>query len=168
MGLVKWLRPPGRTLAVFLCLMLFLGGTLGWLGWRLLEQDRALEKQRLQERLELAADGMAAALEQSLADLENHLGFIPSPGAKELPDGVLALQATERTVNVFPPGVLLYSPVIPDGEEPPEATFTAGVQEKRSGQGGRSLSPACPITKSRRARWGFAAFGPEPPQDRPL
>jgi signal transduction histidine kinase len=58
--------------------------------------------------------------------LGSHLGFVPSPGAKEPPDGVLVLQATERTVNVFPPGVLLFSPVISDGEEPPEATFAAG------------------------------------------
>ena len=57
MGLALWLRPPGRTLAVFLCLMLVLGGALGWLGWQLLKQDRALEGQRVQERLELAADG---------------------------------------------------------------------------------------------------------------
>ena len=60
MGLALWFRPPRRTLTVFLCLILVLGGALGWLGWRLLKQDRALEGQRLQERLELAADHMAA------------------------------------------------------------------------------------------------------------
>ena len=70
MGLALWLRPPGRTLAVFLCLMLVLGGALGWLGWQLLKQDRALEGQRVQESLELAADHMAAALQQNLTDLE--------------------------------------------------------------------------------------------------
>ncbi|MGA2586310.1 MAG: ATP-binding protein [Candidatus Aminicenantales bacterium] len=126
MGLALWLRPPGRTLAVFLCLMLVLGGALGWLGWQLLKQDRALEGQRLQERLELAADHMAAALQQSLTDLESYLSFVPSPGAKVPPDGVLVLQVTKRTVNAYPPGCLLYYPVIPDGEEPPAATFVAG------------------------------------------
>jgi signal transduction histidine kinase len=126
MGLALWLRPPGRTLAVFLCLMLVLGGALGWFGWQLLKQDRALEGQRLQERLELAADHMAAALQQSLTDLENYLSFVPSPGAKVPPDGVLVLQVTKRIVNAYPPGCLLYYPVIPDGEEPPAATFVAG------------------------------------------
>lgn len=126
MGLALWLRPPGRTLAVFLCLMLVLGGALGWLGWRLLKQDRALEGQRLQERLELAADHMAAALQQSLADLESYLSFVPSPGAKEPPGGVMVLLVTKRTVNAYPPGCLLYYPVIPGGEEPPAATFVAG------------------------------------------
>jgi uncharacterized membrane protein (UPF0136 family) len=31
MWLALWLQPPRRTLAVFLCLMLVLGGALGWL-----------------------------------------------------------------------------------------------------------------------------------------
>jgi hypothetical protein len=106
--------------------MFVLGGALGWLGWQLLKQDRALEGQRMQERLELAADHMAAALQQSLTDLESYLSFVPSPGAKEPPDGVLVLQVTKRTVNAYPPGCLLYYPVIPDGEEPPAATFVAG------------------------------------------
>jgi nitrogen-specific signal transduction histidine kinase len=125
-GLANWLRPPGRTLTVFLCLMLVLGGTLGWLGWRLLEQDRALEGQRLQERLELAADGVAAALQQSLTDLESYLGFIPGPNAKEPPAGALVLKGTRRAVNVFPTTGLLYYPVIPASEEPPDATYAAG------------------------------------------
>src|SRR4030042_1406478 len=112
MGLALWLRPPRRT--------------LGWLGWQLLKQDRALEGQRVQERLELAADHMAAALQQSLTDLESYLSFVPSPGAKEPPDGVLVLQVTTRTVTAYPPGGLLYYPVIPDGGEPPPPTSAAG------------------------------------------
>jgi len=126
MGLARWLRPPSRTLTVFLCLMLILGGSLGWLGWQMLKQDRALERQRLQESLELEADHMAAALQKSLADLESYLSFVPSPGAKEPPDSVVVLQVTNRTFNAFPPGFLLYYPVIPEAEEPPAATFAAG------------------------------------------
>ncbi len=126
MGLTLWFRPPRRTLTVFLCLMLILGGALAWLGWRLLKQDRALEGQRVQERLELAADHMAAALQQSLTDLESYLSFVPSPGAKVPPDGVMVLQATKRAVNAYPPDGLLFYPVIPDSKEPPFATFVAG------------------------------------------
>jgi signal transduction histidine kinase/tetratricopeptide (TPR) repeat protein len=126
MGLAHWLRPPRRTLAVFLCLMLVLGVTLGWLGWQLLKQDRALEGQRAQERLELAADHMAAELQQSLTEFESYLSFIPSPGAKEPPDGVLTLQVTKRTLNAYPSSCLLFYPLIQDGAEPPAATFVAG------------------------------------------
>ena len=42
--------------------MLVLAATLGWLGWQLLQQDRVLETQRTQERLNNAADLIAAAL----------------------------------------------------------------------------------------------------------
>jgi signal transduction histidine kinase len=38
----------------------------------------------------------------------------------------LVLRVTKRTVNAYPPGCLLYYPVIPDSEEPPAATFVAG------------------------------------------
>jgi len=126
MGLALRLRPPRRTLAVFLCLMLVLGSVLGWLGWQLLKQDRALEGQRVQERLELAADHMAAELQQSLTDLESYLSFVPGPGAKEPSGQVFVLQVTKHAVTAYPPGCLLYYPVIPDGEEPPAAIFATG------------------------------------------
>jgi len=106
--------------------MLVLGCALGWLGWQLLKQERALEGQRLQESLELAADHMAAALRQSLTDLESYLSFVPSPGATEPPDGLIVLQVTKRTVNGYPPGHLLFYPVIPDSKEPPAGIFASG------------------------------------------
>ena len=126
MRLARWLRPPGRTLTVFLCLMLVLGGTLGLLGWQLLKQDRALEGQRVQERVELAADQMAAALQRSLAELESHLNFVPGLGAKAPPDGVMVLRVTTRAVIAYPPDGLLYYPVVQTGEEPSAETFVAG------------------------------------------
>ncbi len=126
MAVAHWLRLPGRTLTVFLCLMLVLGGALGWLGWQWLKQDRALEGQRLKERLESAADHMAVALQQDLMDLEGYLGLVPGPGTKKPPTGVWVLQGTKRAVNADPPGGLLYYPVIPDAEEPAAATFAAG------------------------------------------
>jgi signal transduction histidine kinase len=119
-------RPPHRPLAVFLFLMLVLGGALGWLSWQFLKQDRALEGQRAQERLELAADQMTATLRQDLAELESYLSYVPSPGANEPPDGVIVLRATKLAVNAYPPGRLLYYPTIPDGEEPPDSTFAPG------------------------------------------
>ena len=58
--------------------MLVFGGAMGWLGWRLLEQDRSLETQRVQERLELAADHVAAGLQRSLSELETYLASFPA------------------------------------------------------------------------------------------
>lgn len=126
MGFFLWLRPPGRTLALFLCLMLVLGSALGWLGWQFLKQDRALEKQRLQERLELAADQMAAALQQSITDLEKFLNFVPDSKTKELPDGVVALNVTKHTIITSPSGRLLFYPMIQNDEEPPFEVFAPG------------------------------------------
>ena len=126
MGFFLWLRPPGRTLALFLCLMLVLGSALGWLGWQFLKQDRALEKQRIQERLELAVDQMAAALQQSITDLEKFLNFVPGSKTKELPDGVVVLDVTKRTISTSPPGRLLFYPVIQNDEDPPSEAFALG------------------------------------------
>ena len=74
--LAQWFRPPRRTLTVFLCLMMMLGSALGWLGWHVIERDRLVERGRVQERLELAADHIGAAIAQvnearSLFDLRD-------------------------------------------------------------------------------------------------
>jgi hypothetical protein len=46
-----WFRPPRPLLVAFLAFALAPVAALGWLGWRLLEQERALERQRAHERL---------------------------------------------------------------------------------------------------------------------
>src|SRR5947199_133345 len=62
MSLNLWFRSPRYLLTLFLAIMLVLAASLSWLGWRLLKQDRALESQRIQERLDNAADLIAASL----------------------------------------------------------------------------------------------------------
>jgi signal transduction histidine kinase len=126
MGSFLGLRPPGRTLALFLCLMLVLGSALGWLGWQFLKQDRALEKQRTQERLELAADHMAAALQKSIADLEKFQNFVPDSKTEEPPEGIVVLNMTKPSIVTSPPGRLLFYPVIQNDEESPSEAFAPG------------------------------------------
>lgn len=126
MGIARWFRPPGRTLAVFLGLMLVIGAALAWFGWQWLRQDRALEGQRFQDRLEVAADHMAVVLQQSLMDLESYRAASPGPGAKEPPDNVLVLRGTNNAVEAYPPGRLLYYSALPDSQEPEAAVFAAG------------------------------------------
>ncbi len=60
----QWFRPPRAVLTLFLCLMLACALALGWLGWQVLVQDRAVEAQRRQERLESAADRAVTAMER--------------------------------------------------------------------------------------------------------
>lgn len=128
MPFTQWLQPPRRALALFLGLMLVLGGALSWLAWQVLQQDRSLQRQRAQEHLEQAADRMAAALQHSLSDLENYASLPAGRAAKEAPEGVAVLVATERGLNAYPPGRLLYYPAIPASQEPPPATFAEGEQ----------------------------------------
>ena len=46
---------------------------LGWLGWRVLQQDRALESQRVRERLDNAAALIARELDRTLSAWETVL-----------------------------------------------------------------------------------------------
>jgi signal transduction histidine kinase len=126
MSLASWFQPSHRTLAAFLCLMLILGGALGWLGWRLLAQERALEKQRVQERVEQAADRIASVLQRGLSDLEGYLNFLPGPDAKDLPPCVAVVIQDGVAFAVYPPNRLLFYPVIPRSNEPQEAIFKEG------------------------------------------
>ena len=57
-----WLRSPRDVMVLFLLVMLAPGAALVLLGLRLLEQDRALEKQRLTELRESAADRVVRSL----------------------------------------------------------------------------------------------------------
>jgi hypothetical protein len=125
MRIAHWFEPPHRTLAVFLCLMLIFGSTLVWLAWRWLEQDRALERQRVQERLEEAADHIVAVLQNSFSGLESYLSFTPGSAVMDPPNGVLVLYATPRSIEARPPGSQLY-PVLPGGEGEGAAPFAEG------------------------------------------
>ncbi len=115
--------------------MLFLGTTLGfwaalgWLGWRSLEQDRDLEAQYVRERIEDAADAIAADIRRALTDLEGQLEqFTVLPGASlpealatyavGLTDDALVVAFDARSVRAFPRQRLLYYPALPAADEP--------------------------------------------------
>src|SRR5438105_190975 len=69
----NWFRPPRHVLAIFVAVAVVSAGALAWLMWLLLEQDKAVEMQRRQERLEQAADRAAAAMQGVLSDIEGQL-----------------------------------------------------------------------------------------------
>ena len=46
------LRPPRKLIALIVAITVVPLVTLLWLGWRLLEQDRVLEGQQIQQRVE--------------------------------------------------------------------------------------------------------------------
>ncbi len=88
-----WIRPPRHLLALFLGITVLLASALGFLGWRLLEQDRALEKQRAQERLGQSADLIASGLAHRLGQIDDQLRLILAR-----PEVEMAAEAS-RTLN---------------------------------------------------------------------
>src|SRR5260370_27110353 len=87
----EWLRPPKSLLLILVLLTLVSVSTVGWFGFKLLEQDRMVQAQRRQERLEQAADRMAATLRRTLAETRERLSAsltTPPPPGKPA-DGVV-------------------------------------------------------------------------------
>jgi signal transduction histidine kinase len=137
MSLSRWFRPPRYLLTLFLGIMLVLAATLGWLGWRLLEQDRALENQRTQERLDNAADLIGASLLRKLSEGEGQLtGLLglsdPELGARasgvtgQAGGSALIIVFRSQAVDAYPRTSLVYYPFLPSAKEPPASVFAAG------------------------------------------
>jgi len=106
--------------------MLLLGGALGWLGWRLLQQDQQLSAQRMAERRETAADLAVAALERRLAAVDQDVVRLLAAGEppKAASDGALFLEFADGEIRTWPRGRLLYFPDLPSSSEPPASLFT--------------------------------------------
>ncbi len=115
------LRPPRNVLLLLLAVSAVSVSALAWLSWRLLQQDRALEKQRIQERLEHAADLIVTSLELGLSELENRLPVLSDPG-----EHALSVAFNPGKVETHPAGRLLYYPFSPQVRESPTTVFDAG------------------------------------------
>jgi signal transduction histidine kinase len=113
MRLPAWMRLPSRLPGLFMLATLVPVIALVWLGWRLLEQDHALENQRTLERLEDAADLIAAAIDRRISGIQDQLAdletFFPSSNP---PDGALIVRLDPRNLDAYPPGRLLFSPQV--------------------------------------------------------
>jgi len=115
------LRPTRHVLMLFMAVSAVSVSALVWLSWRLLEQDRALENQRIQERLERAADLIVTSLDLGLSEIANRLSGVSDPG-----DFALSVAFGLREVETYPGGRLLYYPVIPQVRKSPVTVFEAG------------------------------------------
>lgn len=137
MSLRLWFRSPRYVLTLFLAIMLVLAASLSWLGWRLLKQDRALESQRIQERLDNAADLIAASLLHKFSesrdqftslltlsdsDLDARASELSSQGAGT----ALIVVFRPQAVDAYPRAALLYYPFLPTAKEPSASVFEAG------------------------------------------
>ncbi|MBK5293773.1 MAG: hypothetical protein JJE04_19100, partial [Acidobacteriia bacterium] len=66
MRIREWFRPPRHVLTIFLAVALVSGTALATLAWLLVRQDKALELQRRQERMNGRSfwDGRVPTLEE--------------------------------------------------------------------------------------------------------
>jgi len=121
-------------LSRFVAITVVLVAALGWLSWRLLDQDRALERQRTRDRLESAADLVAAELLRGIAEIGDTLGFLVATGntaeaerrGAALPTDALLLLASSDRLNAYPRGRLLHTPLAATQPEPAPAIFARG------------------------------------------
>jgi len=130
-------RLLGRPLFSFLLIVCALVGGLGWLGWRVLEQDRTLQSQRVQERLGTGADLVATAVLGRLVEIDDLLAQIgTAPDAQrsakasavvgpEAGGAVIVIFGRQR-VDAFPPTGLRYYPTVPATTDAPADRFAQG------------------------------------------
>ena len=131
MQLGNWFRPPQYLLALFLAVTLAPGVTLVWLGARLLQQDRDLERQQIQERIERAAGVIAAGLERELDGIRDRLpALLASPPIELARDGALVVAFDHDGVVRRAGAPLLFVPVARADNEPPAETWRAGEIEE--------------------------------------
>jgi len=137
MTVSHWLRPPRHLVVLFLGIALILICALAWLGWRLFQQDRSLEQQRVQVRLEHTADVVAAELTSRLASIEDRLVGLSTVPALDLPDSAnqfakqfspdaVVLVISNGELAAHPSTRLLYYPVTTRVLEPDASVFARG------------------------------------------
>jgi signal transduction histidine kinase len=115
---------PRRVQALFLSVTLLFAAAVGWLGWRLLEQDRALARQRRMEQLDAAAERAAGALFRRLAEFEE------MAGGGALAAGVVRIRRVDGRPEVTPENGLLYWPVTLEGKSVEGSVFAASEERE--------------------------------------
>jgi signal transduction histidine kinase len=124
----EWLKPPRSLLLYLFLLTLVSVSALAWFGWRLLTQERMVEAQRVEERLEQAADRIAATLRGTLAETGERVAALKWDAAKwdaSREEGLL-LRLAGNSLTVTPRERLLYWPVAAPQAEAPSAAFAEG------------------------------------------
>jgi signal transduction histidine kinase len=119
----RYFGTPARLLALFVILGGLPLAALGWLAWRLLDQDRLLEQQRVRERLANDTSLLVRESDRALAkwqDLLSETGWAAVP-----PAGTVRLVFSQKGVSRRDGLSLLYYPAIDPGPDAPLALFAA-------------------------------------------
>ena len=151
MSLRDWLRPPRYALPLFLAVTLGPAAVLIWLGWHLLDSDQALARQQVQDRLEHAADVIAAGMERELAAIAEGLpALLTSPADGLAAKGAFVVALTSLGVERRAGAPLLYVPAASRDAEPPTSTWVPGeLFEFRDGDYAKAASAFRALAESR-------------------
>jgi signal transduction histidine kinase len=123
----EWLKPPRSLLLLLFLFTLVSVSTVAWFGWRLLDQERAVEAQRAQENLEQAAGRIAATLVGVLAETGDRLGaWVTAPPTGGKPEEGVLLILSGNSVTALPAGRVLYTPAPPPVPEADSPAFAEG------------------------------------------
>ena len=118
---------------------------LVWLGWRVLDQERILERQQARDRLERAGDLVAGALERAIVSSEQRL----AAGADDWAEGAVAVIIQDERIEVYPSKRLPFLPKVTALPEAPAETFAEGeAHEFRTGNRAAAIEVYRPLTKS--------------------
>jgi signal transduction histidine kinase len=140
MFLREWFRPPRHLLALFVAVIVLPAIALAWLAWRTFQQDKALERQRVQERLETAASSVIAGLDRRLDELARQIPILAASANVSLPDDFLLVTIRDGTITLSPPGRALYYPRVPEGRRARDAGLASAEALEFREQNSRSAA----------------------------
>jgi signal transduction histidine kinase len=117
MKLAEWFRPPRAVLTLFVGLMAVCALALGWLGWQVLVQDRAVEAQRRQEQLESAADRAVAAMERAFDSADAQVTIAANGDVEITPSGRLAYVPAQAAQDPIRPDLFADAEALEFGKQ---------------------------------------------------
>jgi signal transduction histidine kinase len=137
MPLLARFRSATRLFAVFAVVTTTLAGALVWVSWRLIQQDRELERQRRQDRLGQVLDATAAGLLRRLSEREQQLvqlasvpsealGAAVATATQDLSDDSAIVVLDEHRAAVAPAGRIVFFPTAAAGPEAGGPVFATG------------------------------------------
>ena len=130
-------RSATRLFAIFVVVTTALAAALAWVSWRLIAQDRELERQRRQDRLGQVLDTVAAGLLRHLSEHEQRVARLAATPAEDLVRAVSAagrdlgdasgfVVLDDRRILASPEGRVLFFPAVSSVPEADAATFAGG------------------------------------------
>lgn len=121
-------RSPRRLLVLFVAAALVPSAVLVWLGWQLVEQDRRLERQRVQDALQSTANHVSAAIERELRSLDRQLPTLLGSIPDSVPHSAVVVRLTQSGVQASAGAPLVYRPSIASSAHEPPAVLWAAAE----------------------------------------